>query len=76
MPQWQAKALAEFPSLGVPGSAFNSHFLEQVKLLRQKNRRFLRTPVGPISWRNRWRPRVNWCAQWNCWKQRIGQVPS
>jgi hypothetical protein len=47
MPQWQAKALAEFPSLGVPGSAFNSVFLEQVKLLRQKNPKVLQDPSWP-----------------------------
>ncbi len=47
MPQWQAKALAEFPSLGVPGSAFNSLFLERVKLLRQKNPKVLQDPSWP-----------------------------
>jgi hypothetical protein len=45
--QWQAKALTEFPSLGVPGSAFNSIFLEQVKLLRQKNRKVFQDPSWP-----------------------------
>ncbi len=45
--EWQAKALAEFPSLGVPGSAFNSLFLERVKLLRQKNPKVLRDPSWP-----------------------------
>ena len=45
--EWQAKALAEFPSLGVPGSAFNSLFLERLKLLRQKNPKVLRDPSWP-----------------------------
>jgi hypothetical protein len=45
--QWQAKALAEFPSLGVPGSAFNALFLERVKVLRQKNPKVLQDPTWP-----------------------------
>ncbi len=45
--EWQAKALVEFPSLGVPGSAFNSLFLERLKLLRQKNPKVLRDPSWP-----------------------------
>ncbi len=49
MPQWQAKALAEFPSLGVPGSAFNSLFLEQVKLLRQKKPKVFEDPSWPYQ---------------------------
>ena len=45
--EWQAKALAEFPSLGVPGSAFNSLFLERVNVLRQKNPKALRDASWP-----------------------------
>jgi hypothetical protein len=45
--EWQAKALAEFPSLGVPGSAFNSLFLERVNVLRGKNPKALRDASWP-----------------------------
>jgi hypothetical protein len=47
MQRWQAKAVAEFPSLGVPGSAFNSLFLERVKVLRQRNPKAFQDPSWP-----------------------------
>jgi hypothetical protein len=45
--QWQAKALAEFPALGVSGSVFNSLFLEHVKRLREKTPEVFQDPSWP-----------------------------
>jgi hypothetical protein len=44
---WQGRALAEFPELGVAGSAFNALFLEEARLLRHKKSALLQDPSWP-----------------------------
>jgi hypothetical protein len=45
--QWQGRALAEFPALGVPGSPFNRLFLGRVRQLREKRSALLQDPSWP-----------------------------
>jgi hypothetical protein len=45
--QWQGRALAEFPALGVSGSPFNSLFLGEVRRLRETKSQLLQDPSWP-----------------------------
>lgn len=47
--QWQGRALAEFPALGVPGSPFNSLFLGRVRQLKAKKSALLQDPSWPYQ---------------------------
>jgi hypothetical protein len=45
--RWKAKAVAEFPELGIAGSRFNQAFLAEVKILRDRNGAELAVPNWP-----------------------------
>jgi len=42
---WEAKAMQEFPELGIAGSAFNRAFLENVAMLKRRNPSFFGDPA-------------------------------
>jgi hypothetical protein len=45
--EWKAKAVAEFPELGIAGSKFNKAFLAQVKSLKERNGAEMAVPNWP-----------------------------
>lgn len=45
--EWQARAIAEWPELGRPKSAFHKLFLEKAALLREKSPKTLEDPSWP-----------------------------
>ena len=45
----QARAVREFPELGVAGSAFNSEFLARVKVLKTEDVRYFNNPDWPYD---------------------------
>jgi hypothetical protein len=45
----QARAVREFPELGVAGSAFNSEFLARVKVLKTEDVRYFNNPNWPYD---------------------------
>jgi hypothetical protein len=45
---WQVKAIAKYPSLGVKGSPFNRQFLEECEKLRLSNPSYFTNPQWPL----------------------------
>jgi hypothetical protein len=45
--EWKAKAVAEFPELGIAGSKFNKAFLAEVKGLKERNSAEMAVPNWP-----------------------------